>query len=209
MGDIPPSLHRTATVGDLPAVDATLLSAFFPDPLWGLWAFPDPTTRADRLQPLLHAWSSAALKHRSVHMTQNAEAVAAWVPPHKPEMTTAEEHAFEQLAVELFGSRAGELQALFALFDDHHPHEQPHYYLSLWGTHSDHRGQGLGTALIEDDLARIDAQRMPAYLESTNPANLPRYEALGFQPRDAFAPTGGPTITTMWRPAARRVSRRP
>jgi len=202
MGDMPSSLRRVAIASDLPAVDATLVSAFFADPLWGLWAFPNPLTRSHGLKQLLHAWSSAAVKHRSVWIAQNAEAVAAWIPPSEPEMTTAEEHAFDQLAVELFGSRAQELQALFALFDEHHPHQQPHYYLSLWGTHSDYRGQGLGTALIEDNLARIDAQRMPAYLESTNPANLPRYEDLGFQPKDTFAPTGGPTITTMWRPSA-------
>ena len=40
---------------------------------------------------------------------------------------------------------------------------------------------------------------MPAYLESTNPVNLPRYEALGFAPTGEFGPAGGPVITTMWR----------
>ena len=65
---------------------------------------------------------------------------------------------------------------------EHHPKE-PHYYLSLWATHPDHTGRGVGTALIRDDLERLDAEEMPAYLESTNPANLPRYEALGFDRR--------------------------
>jgi hypothetical protein len=73
--------------------------------------------------------------------------------------------------------------------------------LSLWGTHRDHAGRGLGTALIHENLARIDAEHMPAYLESTNPGNLPRYEALGFRRRDEFGPPDGPVITTMWRDA--------
>jgi ribosomal protein S18 acetylase RimI-like enzyme len=69
------------------------------------------------------------------------------------------------------------------------------------GTHRDHAGARLGTRLLEDSLARIDVERMPAYLESTNPANLRRYEALGFMPAGEFGPTGGPVITTMWREA--------
>ena len=35
--------------------------------------------------------------------------------------------------------------------------------------------------------------------ESTNPVNLPRYEALGFERLGEFEPAGGPVITTMWR----------
>jgi hypothetical protein len=42
---------------------------------------------------------------------------------------------------------------------------------------------------------------MPAYLESTNPRNLPRYEAPGFRAHSTFGPAGGPVLTTMWRGA--------
>jgi GNAT superfamily N-acetyltransferase len=133
-----------------------------------------------------------------VRITEWAEAVAVWIPPNVPEMTPAEEAGFERLVGELFGARAGELEALFAEFERHHPAE-PHYYLSLWGTHRDHAGRGLGTALIEQCLAQIDSEGMPAHLESSNPANIPRYEALGFRPRAEFGPPGGPVITTMWR----------
>ncbi len=65
----------------------------------------------------------------------------------------------------------------------------------------DHAGRGLGTALIHDNITHIDAQRMPVYLESTNPVSLPRYEALGFRRRAEFGPVDGPLITTMWREA--------
>jgi len=134
-------------------------------------------------------------------MTDNAETVAVWLPPGEPEMTPDAEAVFGSLLIELLGTRADEVQALFERFDEHHP-EEPHYYLSLWGTHRDHAGRGLGTALIHDNLARIDAERMPAYLESTNPVNLARYEALGFHQTDEFGPVGGgPVITTMWRGA--------
>jgi hypothetical protein len=43
---------------------------------------------------------------------------------------------------------------------------------------------------------------MPAYLESSNPANNGRYASVGFEPHGEFSyPGGGPVVTTMWRPA--------
>jgi hypothetical protein len=45
---------------------------------------------------------------------------------------------------------------------------------------------------------------MPAYLESSNPANVALYVRYGFEPHATIAiPHDGPTITTMWRPASR------
>ena len=55
-------------------------------------------------------------------------------------------------------------------------------------------------ALLADNLARIDAEGRPAYLESTNPANLERYRSFGFADRGTFTlGDDGPAVTTMWR----------
>ena len=57
-------------------------------------------------------------------------------------------------------------------------------------------------ALLAENLARIDRDRMPAYLESSNPGNNHRYERLGFEKIAEFYPPGGETpVTTMWRSA--------
>jgi GNAT superfamily N-acetyltransferase len=194
------SVGRAAAPDDVPAVSACLTSAFNEDPVWGLWTFPEEASREQRLGELMRFWALAGVRHPWVRMTDRAEAVAVWIPPGEPEMTGREEEVFAALLAALLGPRVDEVSALFDDFDEHHP-EEPHYYLSLWGTHRDHAGRGLGTALIHDNLARIDVERMPAYLESTNPANLPRYEALGFRRRAEFGPRGGPRITTMWREA--------
>ena len=56
--------------------------------------------------------------------------------------------------------------------------------------------------LLSHNLAMIDGERMPAYLESTNPANDDRYARVGFEPIGQFSfPGSGPIVTTMWRPA--------
>jgi hypothetical protein len=55
-------------------------------------------------------------------------------------------------------------------------------------------------ALLKENLARIDAEHMPAYLESSNPANNHRYESVGFVSVVSFwAPGDGPVVTGMWR----------
>jgi len=194
-------VRRAAGRADVPAVAACLADAFHEDPLWGRWTFPDEATRAQGLMRFMTFWAACGVRHPWLRITDGCESVAVWLPPGEPEMTPEEEQRFGLLLEELFGPRTGELTSLFDQFDAHHPHDEPHYYLSWWATRREHAGRGLGTALIRDDLARIDAEHRPAYLESTNPANLPRYEALGFEPRGTLGPPGGPVVTTMWRPA--------
>ena len=106
------------------------------------------------------------------------------------------------LLKELVGSRASEVGELLLRFDAAHSHHEPHYYLSLLGTADAHRGRGLGMALLKENLARIDAAHMPAYLESSNPGNNHRYEAVGFMKVASFqAPGEGPVVAGMWRKA--------
>lgn len=45
---------------------------------------------------------------------------------------------------------------------------------------------------------------MPAYLEPSNPANVPLYARYGFEVLGSFSlPGGGPGVVTMWRQPAR------
>ena len=95
--------------------------------------------------------------------------------------------------VELIGGDHGnEVLEVLARFDGAHPRDVPHYYLSIVGTHDDHRGHGIGEALLAENLQRVDAEHMPAYLESSNPANLKRYRRLGFEPHRRDLPEGRP-----------------
>ena len=90
--------------------------------------------------------------------------------------------------------------ALLDRFEANNPRHAPHYYLSLLGTHPDHRGGAKGMGLLAANLAQIDESGSPAYLESSNRANDHRYERLGFVQVGQFAaPCGGPTVACMWR----------
>jgi len=138
-----------------------------------------------------------------VWLTPGAGAVTQWVPPGIPELSPTEEQRLDELLAELLGPAVDRSDALMAGFAATHPTGPDHYYLSLFGTRPDQRGKGLGMALLAHNLARIDTEGMPAYLESTNPANLDRYRSVGFADHGSFAlPDGGPVVTTMWRPPA-------
>ena len=49
-------------------------------------------------------------------------------------------------------------------------------------------------------LDRCDAEYAPAYLESSNPDNVPYYERFGFEVTGELRlPDGGPSLIPMWR----------
>ena len=89
---------------------------------------------------------------------------------------------------------------LFERFEASRAPLADHYYLSLLATHPDHRGRGIGQALLAANLASWDDADVPAYLESTNPANDHRYARAGFRPIGRFETVRDRAwVTAMWR----------
>lgn len=192
---------RIATVADAPGVTRTMAAALHDDPVWS-WAFPDPQRRSAQLDVWWRIYIHGALRYPWVWTTPAHEAAAVWIPPGGTELSAADEAGVESLLADLLGTSSGRVMTALERFEAAHPRDQPHYYLSLLGTHPDYRRRGLGMGLAADNLARIDAEHMPAYLESTNPANNARYQRHGFVPGGDFSVSdGGPVVTTMWRNA--------
>ena len=190
---------RRADRADSAGMAATLAGAFFHDPVWG-WAFSDAARRTAQHEAWFRLELDSALAHRWVWTTPGHEAVALWIPPGQPELTDADIAELRTLLHETTGERAELILEVMDCFDAAHPDGPDHFYLSLLGTHPDHRGAGVGMRLLADTLAHVDAAGAPAYLESTNPANLARYASVGFEILTTFdLPHGGPTVTTMWR----------
>ena len=184
-----------AVPADAATVVDVIAEAFLNDPTWS-WAVPDP---AARRRWWTH-WIDGALRYPWTLRTEGFETVSVWIPPSGTELSADGEQRLPGLLQELVGSRASEVAELLRRFDEAHPRDEPHYYLSLLGTRDEHRGRGLGMALLEENLARTDAQRMPTYLESSNPGNNHRYESVGFVSVVSFqAPGDGPIVTGMWR----------
>jgi GNAT superfamily N-acetyltransferase len=163
-----------STEADLDAVTETISLAFHEDPTWS-WAFPDANRRQEQYAIFWRLLIAGAMRYPWVLLTEGCEAAAVWIPPGGAEIPAEDEERVEPLVRDLVGSRAGEVLELLERFDAAHPKHEPHYFLSLLGTHPAHVGRGLGMALLAESLRRIDEEGMPAYLESSNPANNHRY----------------------------------
>jgi GNAT superfamily N-acetyltransferase len=200
---------RQVTRAEADRVTELFALAFYGDPTWG-WAFPDADRRMDHHRIWWGLYLHSALPHGCVWVTEDGGAAALWIPPGKPELSDEDEAGVEPLLRDLVGSHADDVLALLESFESNHPRHTPHYYLSLLGTHPDHRGLGKGMGLLAANLARFDAEEVPAYLESSNRANDHRYERLGFVQTGEFAAPGGePTVACMWRDAQTEGRRRP
>jgi len=197
-----PVAARVATRAEIPAAVETLARAFHADPVWS-WAFPNPERRLKQVRVVWGLVAEAALSYESAWLTGDCAAVALWIPPGKPELRPEDEERLEDILAELLGDGAERVLDTFKRFEAAHPEGDPHYYLSLLGTNPNWRGQGLGMGLLAATLEQIDAEGAPAFLESSNPANTPRYERLGFSACGEFELSGdGPKVTQMWRDPA-------
>jgi GNAT superfamily N-acetyltransferase len=186
---------RTADRDDLDGLTHLLTEAFRGDPLWR-WVFHDEAG----LEAMWRFYTASALRYSCISIAGDFAAASVWIPPGGDELTAAEEAQMEPILRGLVGKRTPDVLTLLERFDEAHPRSEPHYYLSLLGTADRHRGHGIGMALLAENLRAIDEERMPAYLESTNPANNRRYERAGFARLGEFTtPDGARTVTTMWR----------
>jgi ribosomal protein S18 acetylase RimI-like enzyme len=134
----------------------------------------------------------------TVWATPQVEAAAIWLPPG------VESDPAQVAALDLPGSPeddeiSSELRAEMARF---HP-EEPHWYLWLIGVDPRLQGKGLGSALLKHTLRICDERGETAYLESSDPRNVPLYERHGFEALGVIKVRDVPPITPMIRPARR------
>jgi GNAT superfamily N-acetyltransferase len=190
---------RIATTNDRDRVVEIIAEAFADDPLWS-HALALPGGGKEHHALFWTLLIDGALRYPWVWLTEDADAVSIWIPPGGTETSDEQEEQLMALAYDCLGAGAADYLDLLERFGVAHPRGEPHYYLSLLGVASASRGRGIGMSLLRHDLSLIDEEGMPAYLESSNPANNLRYENVGFEPVGRFSyPRNGPVVTTMWR----------
>jgi GNAT superfamily N-acetyltransferase len=195
---------RVATPADVPAITETISLAFHTDPTWS-WAFPDEARRQAQYAVWWRFLIDAALRFDdpAVFVTEGSEAAAIWLPPGESELSPEDEERVPALVRELVGDHADDFMELLEGFETVQPADPPHYYLSLLGVHDQHRGNGIGMALLRENLARFDREGVPTYLESSNAINDHRYEGLGYRKVGEFnTADDSATITAYWRDPA-------
>jgi ribosomal protein S18 acetylase RimI-like enzyme len=174
---------RKMTVDDCTEIARVQARAFFDDPLQS-WALPDATTRLAILERVFELLSRHASVPAGESYTDATRACAAfWVPPGGFVLGREAAAAMAPI-LEVLGDDAN---ARFRAAEDTMRAHRPshlHFYLQGLGVDPPRQGEGLGAAVVQPVLDRCDADRMPAYLETTKERNV------GFYERHDFAVVG-------------------
>ena len=167
---------RTAAASDEAPVVAVVVLAFSGDPA-ARWTWPDPRQYLTHFPSFVKALGGKAFAHGGAHCLDGNAGAALWLPPG---IQPDEDAVIELLQRTGSASVQQDLAGVFEQMGRCHPQE-PHWYLPFIGVDPARQGRGLGGVLMKHALATCDRDRAPAYLESSNPMNIPLYERHGFE----------------------------
>jgi GNAT superfamily N-acetyltransferase len=188
------SIIRTASTSDASPVIDVLVLAFSADPATR-WTWPDPERYLRHFPDFVRAFGGSAFAHGSAYYIDGHAGAALWLPP--------DVHPDEDALIALLQRTAAEQNqqdaaAVMEQMGRYHPSEA-HWYLPLMGVDPFQQGKGYGSALMQHALIRCDRDRRLAYLESTNPRNIPLYSRHGFELLGTIQVGSSPPIFPMLR----------
>jgi len=169
------------------------MRAFVDDPVMR-FLYPEDDVYLAAHGAVLHPAMTGWIALGEVWCTDDAAAVAVWIPPGRPEVPFPDDTEPPPAdRLERFGL-VGEAMAA------HTPPEE-HWYLQLLATHPDWQRQGLGAALMDVIFRRAAAEGLPCYLETETVENVAYYRRHGFDVRSEWDVPTGPHMWGMYRPA--------
>ena len=187
-------LIKTATVRDEDPAIAVVVLAFSADPA-ARWTWPDPNQYLKHFPSFVRVFGGGAFAHESAYCVDGYAGAALWLPPEvRPD---------EDALITLL-QRTGSAQvqkdgaAVFEQMGRYHPREA-HWHLPFIGVDPFQQGKGYGAALMQHALIPCDRDGMLAYLESSNPKNIPLYERHGFELLGTIQVGTSPPICPMLR----------
>lgn len=181
-----------------PRAIEVLARAFHDDPVMN-WSCNHPPD----LRPFFEFTLPVFVPHGLTYLDPQGRGAACWLAPGEKLKWPMNASSVSRI-LRLGGAR-GLLRMLRSGYhtERNHPRSPPHYYLFAIGVVPEHKGKGLGSALMTPLLRRCDDEGMPAFLENSKEANLRFYEGHGFRVmREVrFAPSA-PPLWLMWREPA-------
>jgi ribosomal protein S18 acetylase RimI-like enzyme len=177
-------------------VTSTLVSAFADDPV-ERWLFPESEQYLADFPKFVAAFGGEAFDKQTVWRLGDFSAVALWFPPDtQPDGDAIVTVLSESVSPEQHEDTFSVLEQM----DEAHP-TYPHWYLPWLGVEPSHQGAGLGGQLLTHCLTIVDADHLPAYLETPNPRTVSFYERHGFEVTDVAQAGACPPVTGMLREA--------
>jgi ribosomal protein S18 acetylase RimI-like enzyme len=192
-----------ATAADVEEVIRTLSDAFAVDPHIS-WFMRDDARRDAARLAFFRMLVGEGFQQGRIDRPAGGGAAAIWMPFEwvRPTPLMAELRGLPTMLRATGLARFGRLMAIRADMDAHHPLDRPHAYLWFLGVAPAAQGRGVGSALLRAAGARLDAEGLPAYLETGTTRNVALYERHGFRVLSEHkARADAPTMWSMWREA--------
>jgi GNAT superfamily N-acetyltransferase len=183
--------------GQAGAVSALIAEAFVPlDPT--VWLVPDPEERRHRLEANFLILVEHAFDYGHVEVTGDYTAAAVWFH-HDRDQEVPEPPGYAARLADAAGPHLDRFRALDDALARHHPHGV-HHYLALLAVRPEWQGYGIGSALMQQHLRRLDRAGLPAYLEASSARSRDLYLRYGYRVRgEPFHLPDGPPFWPMWR----------
>ena len=191
---ITPIIKTAATASDEASIIDVLVRANWADPA-ARWVWPDSQQFLMHFPNFVRAFGGKAFAHGSAYYVDGYVGAALWLPPdvHPDEETLialVQQTVSEQIQKDFF--------AVFERMGRYRPTE-PHWYLPLMGVDPSQQSKGFGSALLQHTLFQLDRDNKLAYLESSNPRNIPLYKRHGFELLGIIQTGTSPSIAPMLR----------
>jgi GNAT superfamily N-acetyltransferase len=195
---------RRASHDELSQVVSTLCRAFFADRIYR-WMVPDDAQRRQSAAAFYSRFVDACWPHGGVYTAGAGAGAALWLPPGEQLVADEQAEEFGRELVESAGDDAScaRMADVLRLVDEHHPTEDC-WYLAFMGVDPPSQGQGIGSRLLAQVLAKADIDGVPAYLEASCPENRRLYERHGFRTSRELTVSDCPAMYAMWRVPPRK-----
>jgi ribosomal protein S18 acetylase RimI-like enzyme len=191
---VTPIIKTAATESEEASIIDVLTRAFAADPA-ARWSWPDSQQYFMHFPSFVRAVGGKAFTQGTAYYVDGYAAAALWLPPNvhpdEDKLTTlVQRNVSEQIQKDFL--------SVFEQMGQYHPSE-PYWFLPFVGVDPLQQGRGFGSALLEHTLIQCDSDSKLAYLESSNPKNIPLYQRHGFEALGTIQVGPSPTIFPMLR----------
>ena len=184
-----------AALDRVPELAALLGRAFADDPMF-LWPF-GPDVATEQIEVFFRSFNERLADRGWLWEAGDGLGVAAWLPPGADDVMMDIDRELRPAVVRGTDDGGTRYEAMWDWIAENFL-DEPFWYLDHIGVDAEHRGGGVGTALIQHGLAFAERDGVPAFLETGRSGNVAYYERRGFRTvTDADAPGGGPHIWFM------------
>jgi GNAT superfamily N-acetyltransferase len=193
-----PVAVRSAVPSEVPVLAGVLARAFAADPMV-VWPLVSGDELATRIRATFEIVDTAFAGEGWIYTAGDGLGVMSLLPPASSEREREIGDAIAPAIAALTPDGGERYERFWAWIGSMIPTE-PHWLLDQVVVEPAAQGRGIGRAMLDFAIGLAEHDRLPLFLETGVPGNLPLYQHFGLRVMEAAdAPDGGPRIWFMRR----------